>query len=143
MSGLPACSRSFGAAWRDDGNAAVEFALISPVLLTFLLGIVCYGGYFWLAHNVQQLANDAARAAVGGLTASERLKLAQDCLKEEIIDYDALNPAFATVRYAEHADSFTVSVVYDASGSVFFALAFLPMPSSSIRRSGTVRLGGF
>ena len=33
------------------GNAAIEFALVAPVFLLFVMGIVSYGGYFWLAHR--------------------------------------------------------------------------------------------
>ena len=129
---------------RCDGNAAIEFALIAPVLICFLVGIVCYGGYFWLAHNIQELANDSARAAIGGLTSAERQKLAQQCLNDEIGSYDVLKSESVSVRYVEQASSFTVSIVYDASNSAFFKLAaFLPMPSSNIARSATVRLGGF
>ncbi len=62
--------RRFG---RDrSGATAVEFAFLAPVLMFMLMGIGGYGGYFWMSHSVQQLANDAARAAIPGTTATER-----------------------------------------------------------------------
>ena len=40
----------------------MEFAIVAPVLVMLVFGILMYGGYFLMAHSVQQLANDAARA---------------------------------------------------------------------------------
>jgi Flp pilus assembly protein TadG len=126
------------------GNAAIEFALVAPVFLLFVMGIISYGGYFWLAHNLQELANDSARAAIAGLTASERIALAQSAFNSEVTDYGALTPARAKVLYNGGQDDFTISISYDASASGFWAAAGLvPMPSSTIVRSASVRLGGY
>src|ERR1700761_8291537 len=73
---------------RDErGAAVVEFAIIGPAFVVILLGIMSYGGYFWLAHSVQQLANDGARAAVAGLDANERQQLAQAAITSELQNY--------------------------------------------------------
>ncbi len=127
-----------------SGNTAVEFALISPLLIAFVIGIICYGGYFWISHNVQQLANDAARASIAGLTAAERESLARSALTDEVDDYDVLDASAISLRFTESGDTFTVSVTYDASGSPYFDLAsFVPMPSSTIVRTATIRMGGY
>lgn len=39
------------------------------------MGMVVYGGWFWLAQSVQSLASESARAAIGGLDAAERASL--------------------------------------------------------------------
>lgn len=127
-----------------SGNAAIEFALVAPVFLLFVIGIVSYGGYFWLAHNLQELANDAARAAVGGLTAEERTALAQNAFDSEVSEYGALSPEKAQVLYDGDQTSFTVKVRYDAANSGFWvADGLIPMPSSTIVRSASIRLGGY
>ncbi|MEG2314200.1 TadE/TadG family type IV pilus assembly protein, partial [Brevundimonas sp.] len=54
------------------GSIAVEFALIAPILLFMMIGMIVYGGWFWLAHSVQSLAYESARASLGGLDAAER-----------------------------------------------------------------------
>jgi Flp pilus assembly protein TadG len=46
------------------GTAIIEMALLLPLFLMLLLGILIYGQYFLLAHSVQQAANDGARAAI-------------------------------------------------------------------------------
>lgn len=65
------------------GAAAVELALISPVLLLILGGTVNYGFFFLTSHSVQQLTNEAARRAVAGVTSQERMALAQSVLQDE------------------------------------------------------------
>ena len=139
--GLVAGRRALGDA---RGNAAIEFALVAPVFLLFVMGIVSYGGYFWLAHNLQELANDAARAAIGGLTSDERSSLAQSAFDSEVTAYGALTPSRAQVLYSGDQTDFTVSISYDASASGFWtADGLIPMPSSTIVRSASVRLGGY
>src|SRR3546814_19456555 len=48
----------------ERGAAIVEMALVLPLLLALLMGVLVYGQYFMLAHNVQQAANDGARASI-------------------------------------------------------------------------------
>jgi Flp pilus assembly protein TadG len=126
------------------GNAAIEFAIVSPLLVLFIFGIVCYGGYFWMAHNIQELANDAARSAVAGLTDTERQRLAEASLTSEIATYAVLSPSLASVSYSGGSQFFTVSVSYNAASTPFWAMGgLLPMPSKTIVRSASIRLGGF
>jgi Flp pilus assembly protein TadG len=52
---------------RDDGAAAVEFALIaSLVLLPLLFGILQYGFYFFQATSAEHAAREGARLAAIG-----------------------------------------------------------------------------
>lgn len=126
-----------------DGGAAVEFAIIAPILLCLLMGIVAYGGYFWIAHSVQQLANDSARAAIAGLTDEERVELAQAWVAREIDDLGPLSREQTLVRVTRAGAALTVAVEYDAADSVFWALSGLtPMPSSTVTRTASIRLGG-
>jgi len=127
-----------------SGAAAVEFVFVGPMIVILLLGIMSYGGYFWLAHCVQQLANDAARAAVAGLTASERQSLAQSTIDSEISDYPFLTASEMVTTVNTQTDAMTLSIAYDASQTPFFALGSLvPMPPSTIMRTATVKLAGY
>lgn len=49
---------------RDGGAAAVELALVMPLLFTILMGIVNYGLYFNDSLSVRQGVREAARGAV-------------------------------------------------------------------------------
>ena len=64
-------------AFRTDtsGTSAVEFALLSPLFILLLLGMVAYGIYFGAANSIQQIAADAARTAIAGLNQTERQTL--------------------------------------------------------------------
>src|SRR3954471_24877522 len=58
---------------RDRGAAAVEFALVSPLLFALLFGVIDYGLYMADVLSVQQGVGDAAREAtlaVGSTSAS-------------------------------------------------------------------------
>jgi Flp pilus assembly protein TadG len=132
--------------WIHDnkGAAALEFGLIVPVLTVTLMGIMAYGGCFWMSHSLQQLANDAARSAVGGLSASERFTLAQTTMASEIQSYPNLTSSLAALSEGENGQQITVSISYDASTSVFWAFKDLvPMPPSTIIRQATIQLGGY
>lgn len=52
----------------EGGAAAVEFALVLPVLLVVLFGLIQYGLYFWSMQGGSSAAREAARrGAVGQL----------------------------------------------------------------------------
>ena len=127
-----------------SGAATVEFAFVGPMMVVMLLGIMSYGGYFWLAHSVQQLANDAARAAVAGLSASERQSLAQSTISSELPNYAFMTASGMVTTVNTQTTAMTVSIAYNASQTPFFALGNLvPMPSSTITRTATIKLAGF
>lgn len=50
----------------QTGAAAVEFALIVPMLLMLTLGMIQYGFYFWSLQGGASAARDAARRASVG-----------------------------------------------------------------------------
>jgi len=53
----------------QQGAVAVEFALISMLLLILLFGIIQYGLYFWASQNGSSVAREALRrTSVGGCT---------------------------------------------------------------------------
>jgi Flp pilus assembly protein TadG len=128
----------------QSGASAVEFAIVGPMFVMMLLGICAYGGYFWMAHAVQQLANDGARAAVAGLDASERTTLAQSAISGELTNYAYLALSHANVAVSSTSQSVSVTLTYDASNTPFWSLdRLIPMPSSTISRGATVMLGGY
>ncbi|WEK41764.1 MAG: TadE/TadG family type IV pilus assembly protein [Candidatus Sphingomonas colombiensis] len=71
----------------------MEFALLAPILLAVLLGVLGYGQYFLLAHSAQQLANDSARATIAGMSAAERLGLANAAMARSLSRLPESKPA--------------------------------------------------
>ena len=124
------------------GVAVVEFALLAPLLLLMLLGILSYGGYFWMAHSLQQAANDAARATIAGLDSDERRLLARQRAEALLARNDGIAPGRSVVDLSEQGDIVTVELSYDASDSVFMRLPLVPMPDAVIRRRAAITRSG-
>lgn len=129
---------------RREGSAAIEFALVGPLLVILLAGMVVYGGWFWLAQSVQSLATESARAAIGGLDDAERQQLAKAFVAQAAAEGSGLDPALIATTITSDADAVRVTVVYDAHAHPILALAgLLPKPPALIERSAVVRTGGY
>jgi Flp pilus assembly protein TadG len=135
MTGFLRCQRA---------ATAVEFAMLLPLFLAFIFGIVIFGSYLTMVHGVQQLAAEAARSSVAGLTDSERNSLATSYVSANAATYPLLIAAKLSVNAAPSgANVYVVTVNYDASTSFIYTLPFVPAPSSTIVRSAAVPYGGF
>lgn len=127
--------------WADRrGAAAIEMAFSLPILLLLVSGIVTYGGWFLCAHSVQQAANEAARAAVGGLDPTERAALVRTALDANIRKTGALKPDQMNALVDDDGRTVTVRLSYDASNDPLLSIKLVPPPSKVIERSATVTL---
>jgi Flp pilus assembly protein TadG len=127
--------------------SAVEFAIVMPVFLIVLFGIIAYGSYLAMVHGLQQLTAEAARASVGGLSDSERLSLAKSDIGSNVGTYPLLTPGRLTIISAatdSGTGTFTVTVKYDASDMFIFNMPqFVPAPNPVIVRSASIQRGGY
>ena len=55
----------------QKGTTALEFALVLPVFLTLVLGVVDFGMYFFVQHTVQYATREGARFALVGKSIGE------------------------------------------------------------------------
>lgn len=129
------------------GASAVEFALIVPVFLAIMFGIVVFGSYLAVVHGVQQLAAEAARSSVAGLSESERSQLANDYVATNAASYILIDPSHLSVdaaTSASDANVFTVTVRYDASDMFIYSLpSFVPSPPTTVVRMAAIPRGGY
>ena len=134
--------RNWCARLRRDrrGAAAIEMAFSLPILLLLISGIVTYGGWFLCAHSVQQAANEAARAAIGGLDPGERAALARTALDANLRKTGALKPERMDVLVDDDGRTLTVHLSYDASNDPLLSIKLVPPPGKVIERSATVAL---
>ncbi len=127
-------------------TSAVEFALVSPLLILLMMGMAGYGVYFGASHSVQQIAADAARSAVAGLTEAERKAIAARYIATNAGGYPFINPTRLradTHDSAADGNQFVVTVTYDASElPIWHLMKSLSMPVTTIRRQSTIRVGG-
>jgi Flp pilus assembly protein TadG len=129
------------------GAAAVEFAIVASIFLTIVLGILAYGLYFGTAHGVAQLAADAARASVAGLSDIERTSLATAHVTRNAPDFVLLKSDKITIEAAaspNDANQFQVILHYDASNlPIWFMSGLVPLPAKTITRSASIKRGGY
>lgn len=118
------------------GAAIVEMALVLPLLLVLLTGMLVYGHYFLLAHSVQQAANDGARAAIVGLDAEDRRIIAETAVARSLQEVDGTH----SVIVSETGDALTVAVGFTAADGAFVQSAFIPSPGRVIRTRATFEL---
>lgn len=132
--------------FRDRGGAsAIEFAIVAPLFILVLTGIVAYGIYFSAALTIEQIAADAARYSVAGLTPAERADLARHyvstaTLGDPLIDRSRISLSVGQDPAAPQ--QFTVRLSYDARNLPIWNIFTLPLPSTEIERFATIRIGG-
>ena len=143
----PASRRIVARLRENDGAAAVEFAIVLPVFLMLLAGMIAYGIYFGAANSVAQLAADAARTSVAGLSDEERRTIAEGHVRANASTYPLLDGQDIEVDAGPlpaDASQFRVVVRFDARKlPIWTYAAFLPLPSRTIESSAVIRRGGF
>jgi Flp pilus assembly protein TadG len=129
----------------DSGAAAVEFAIVCPLLIYFLITVLYFGLYIGIAHSVQQLAADSARASIAGLGDPERRQLTIDYVSAAAPGYFGIESDYLEVDYEPSASNAgRVTLTYDASSYLsWYPQSFIPLLDTTITRDAVVRTGGF
>lgn len=136
------------ARWLRDqrGAAVLEFAILTPVFLLMLTGMMAYGIYFGAAHALQQLAADAARTAIAGQNQSERDGLVAAFIENNAAAYMLIDPDRLDYDIGDNVDDpnqYVVRLSYDATDLPIWNLyPPLPLPSPEIVYGATIRRGG-
>lgn len=129
-----------------SGAAAVEFAIVAPVFLLILFGMIAFGLYLGTAHSVEELAAGAARVAVAGISTEERTRLARSYIERNAGQYTLIDNARIKASIADSTDDksqFIVRIEYDASQLPIYKLySGLPVLNSLIVRTSTIQIGG-
>jgi Flp pilus assembly protein TadG len=130
----------------ERGSSAIEFAILAPVMLLLLFGMIAYGIYFGASHSIQQIAADAARTALAGLTPAERSSLATDYVERNASGYAFIDPSELTLSVGDSSadpDQFNVRITYDAHNLPIWNLfRGIRLPGETISRRSTIRIGG-
>lgn len=141
------CRRSRRLLTCQKGIAALEFALIAPALLMLVFAIIIYSFWFSALLGVRHAAAEGARAAMAGLSSSERATLARTRAQAVIDGYGELLRSGAPPVIQAEPDGigqFKVQVRYDMSGSPLIHYASLiPLPSTTLRATVIVTNGSY
>ena len=90
---------------REDGAAAVEFALIVGVLAMLIFGMLQFGLRFFELQNLRASAREGGRVgAVGGTPDTIRARIA-DASNGAISQSEATDPSFITIQYSDNGTS--------------------------------------
>lgn len=111
-------------------------ALVLPLLLALMMGVLVYGQYFMLAHSVQQAANDGARAAIVGLDATDRRAVATRAVGRSLQTVSGAH----SVAVSETSEAITVAVTFTAPENGFLHSSLIPSPTPVIRARATFEL---
>ena len=136
----PARSLTARLARSERAAAIVEMALVLPLFLALMMGILVYGQYFMLAHSVQQAANDGARAAIVGLDAADRRAIAARAVDRSMQGVGGYTVASRSIAVTETSEAVTVAVTYTAPQTSFLRSSFVPSPGHVIRAQATFEL---
>ncbi len=127
----------------ETGAAAVEFALLVPLLLAIVFGIIAYSMYFTVQIAVTEAAAVGARAAVAGLDCTERTNLATAAITTYFSEYGGFLGAALPTHPVCGTGTFQVTVSYDiASLNLGIMSGFVPVPGSNPTATVTVSTGG-
>ncbi|WP_084250280.1 TadE/TadG family type IV pilus assembly protein [Sphingomonas mali] len=129
---------------RDErGAALVEMAMVLPVLMLLILGIIVYGQWLACANALQQSANEGARASLSGLSLDERALTARQTVADSLSHYDSIDQRKVVVGIQDDGTTVNVTVNYDMSDQPVMKLPFVPIPDKILSRSAAVRLSNF
>ena len=106
----------------EQGAAAVEFALVLPIFLVLIFGVVQYAWYFYQTQETAFALREGARVAAVGTQSAEGI-----C---ELVGGKMPTGSEATVTVSATGvvgDQITVNVKRSATD---FGLPFIPFPSS-------------
>lgn len=107
---------------RQEGAAAVEFALVSTVLVLLLIGIIQFGFTFWEYIQVAHAAREGVRWAALGAPA-QVVPRAQAAAP-------GLNPARLTIATQTNQATYTAQVTATYTRTVIVPLPGVPLPAT-------------
>jgi Flp pilus assembly protein TadG len=136
----------------ERGAAAVEFAIVIPLLLLLLIGIAEFGRVFYMQNSITNAARVAARTmAVEASTATTAAAIATAVsdAKNAAVDASVVSPAVTTAQVAISPGS----CVPPASGQAVYVTVtitypvqqmtgFLPAFPTSLTGKGSMRCDG-
>jgi Flp pilus assembly protein TadG len=129
---------------RDErGAALIEMAMVLPVLMLLIMGIIVFGEWLACANALQQSANEGARASLSGLTQEERALTARQTVTDSLSHYDSIDQRKVVIGVQDDGATVNVTVNYDMTDQPVMKLPFVPLPDKIVSRSAAVRLSNF
>lgn len=123
---------------RDRGAAAVEFALVVPILLTLVIGIIEFGR----AYNIQTTLSNAARDGVRVMALQNDRTEARAAVKNAAFGLDIADTDIdvdpANCAPTDSTPTATVTVTYPFE----LLSGYLPLNDFTLTGTGSMRCNG-
>jgi Flp pilus assembly protein TadG len=99
----------------QKGAAAVEFAIILPLLVILVFGTIDFGVMFYNKQVLTNASREGARAGITGITNAEVQQIVWDYCNEKLINLNGSNelPIGNIVVTADGANDLSVVVNFD------------------------------
>ena len=120
------------------GSAVIEFALLAPIFLLFVFGIIEFGRVMQVKNVITNASREAARAAAfEASTADEVEQIAKDVATVGTVPGVAVQITPANLDSAAHGSQVSVTVSVD-----FKDVSLLPLPTflQDLTLSGTTKM---
>ena len=114
-----------------SGAVAVEFALMLPVYIVFVLGVMEFGRWIWIRNTMEMAAESAAR--YGAITSG-----ATDASIETQAATYLIGIAPASVTFNATACASNVVTVNATHNFTPLAATFVPIPAAAISVTATI-----
>lgn len=128
------------------GGAAVEFALVVPMLITLFVGITVFGISLGAVHSLRLVTAEAARASIAGTSNAERASIVRDTVTRSLGIGAMFKPGSVTVQVGADTGDPNVTVVtvtLDATTLGFGLFSrILPALPNVLSSTVSVRRGG-
>lgn len=95
---------------REDGAAALEFALVAPLLFALLFGIIGYGYMLSFRQGISQGAAEGARAAAVEFNSANQSTVAMAALNRSLESYGVSCVGTSLIRDSETVGDCSVSI---------------------------------
>ena len=118
---------------RDSGAALVEFAIIAPLLLLLVFGIIEFGR----AYNAQNTLTHAAREGAREFAITQDAIAGETAAKDAATSLDS-SKITATLSACVPGDPASVTLEYPFE----LRIAFFPVTNFTMQSEGVMRCGG-
>ena len=125
------------------GASAVEFAIVAPLAMIILFGMIAYGLIFPVHLSLQHLLAETGRSTIAGLSDAERRNLAETFFDAQIDSFPLLDANAADLQVTDDGRFTRIVITYSVEHHPAYALeGLIPLPASPYTYRQTIRNGG-
>ena len=124
------CSKFIRRARNSSGSVAVEFALLLPVYIAFISGIIEFGRFIWIRNTMEFAAEQAAR--YGAITSGATAASIEAQAPTYLIGVDP-----ATVSFSANFPTGTTVTVTGTHDFATLISAYVPIPPTTLTVTAT------